>query len=287
MNAYAMLPPQNRTMKYLFFKYLAALTLLVTTGCSTVHIPEGTAHKGALNNVFEQHVNEAGQVDFDGLKASPHFLNDAAYQVATADLSRLQIPEVHLAFYINGYNTLAMYHAVHSGWVPNQKIRFFLLSKLPIAGKNISLFNLENKVIRPLGDPRIHFVLNCMAADCPRLQKISYYNLDAQLDAAAREFLNQERYIRVDSTNNAVHCSKILKWYRKDFETDEQTLIQYINQYREEAIPEDYAVKWLPYDWSLNQSPPGSIKRRKTIQAAKGGLIAPDKPTDAHTPMKR
>ena len=33
----------------------------------------------------------------------------------------------------------------------------------------MSLYTFENEVIRPLGEPRVHFALNCLVRGCPRL----------------------------------------------------------------------------------------------------------------------
>ena len=33
------------------------------------------------------------------------------------------------------------------------------------------------------------------------------------------------------------------------------SLIEYCNRYRDEPIPTDYAVEFIPYDWTLNAQP--------------------------------
>jgi hypothetical protein len=240
----------------LFNLFAAGLLLAFASGCSTTHhiLPSPVLEGNHWDAVLKQHVNPAGQINFDALKQEPEQLIASAFYVADHQPDKRTTANETLAFYLNGYNTLAMYHAVHARVKPEQKIRFFLLSKLPIEGKAVSLYTLENKLIRPLGDPRIHFALNCMVRDCPRLLQVPYraQTLDEQLDAAAREFLNSEKHIRVNAENSTVHCSRILKWYRKDFETAETNLLQYINRYREQKIPEDYKIAWLPYDWALN-----------------------------------
>ncbi|MEO8269711.1 MAG: DUF547 domain-containing protein [Aureliella sp.] len=38
----------------------------------------------------------------------------------------------------------------------------------------VSLNGIENDVLRPMGDPRIHFALVCAARGCPRLQNRAY-----------------------------------------------------------------------------------------------------------------
>src|SRR5258708_24709809 len=84
------------------------------------------------------------------------------------------------------------------GWFG--RIRFFVLRKFTMGGRAISLYRLENSVIRPLGDPRVHFALNCMSVSCPRLPQSAFTAnaLDEQLAAAAREFAAEKRNVDVN-----------------------------------------------------------------------------------------
>src|SRR5207248_1310678 len=68
------------------------------------------------------------------------------------------------------------------------KFTFFYLKKVTVGGKSISLYDLENDVIRPLGEERVHFALNCMAVSCPRLPRTAFTAdaLEQQLDTATR-----------------------------------------------------------------------------------------------------
>jgi hypothetical protein len=42
---------------------------------------------------------------------------------------------------------------------------FFYLRKFNVGGNAISL--CDNRIIRPIGDERVHFALNCMVVSCP------------------------------------------------------------------------------------------------------------------------
>ena len=48
-----------------------------------------------------------------------------------------------------------------------------------------------------------------------------------------------------------------MKFYTKDYVESgkKQDLIAYVNQFRDEKIPEDYKVKFIKYDWTINQQP--------------------------------
>ena len=131
----------------------------------------------------------------------------------------------HLAFYLNAYNALAMYGVLDAG-VPKRfgwlgRIRFFVLRKFTMGGRTISLYSLENSVIRALGDPSVHFALNCMSVSCPRLLQSAFTAsaLDKQLDTVAREFVAEKRNVDVDDDRKELRVSAIFKFYTKDFLT--------------------------------------------------------------------
>jgi hypothetical protein len=44
------------------------------------------------------------------------------------------------------------------------------MSRVGRGGMN--LFDLEHKIIRPFGDPRIHAGINCASGGCPRLRQV-------------------------------------------------------------------------------------------------------------------
>src|SRR5215831_17785043 len=123
-----------------------------------------------------------------------------------------RFPDKHsrLAFYINAYNALAMYGVVQAG-VPESlsgltKLTFFYLRTFTVGGKSISLSKFENDVIRPLGDERVHFALNCVVVSCPRLPRVAFSAavLDGQLDTAARSFIGDTRNVWIEHAKREV-----------------------------------------------------------------------------------
>ena len=78
--------------------------------------------------------------------------------------------------------------------------------------------------------------------------------LDRELDVEARRFLSEPRNVEVDAVRGTVRLSSILKFYTEDFLAQAPSLIAYTNRYRADAIPEGYAVRFIPYDWTLNQT---------------------------------
>lgn len=245
---------------------LGALALLVSACATKVPLPSVSTNdlqgdgdpKAAWAQVLAQHVNVQGQVDYAALAAQPQDLETWVAYIAQVSPEnqpeRFASKDEQLAYYLDAYNGLAMYGVLRSGVVPAQKVRFFLLRKYTIGGKETSLYTWENKVIRPLGEPRIHFALNCMAASCPRLPQAPWEEerLEQQLEAAAVEFFNDERHLRVDAEQGVVYLSEILDFFPEDFLAVAPSLIDYVNRYRHPPIPSDYRIEFIPYDWTVN-----------------------------------
>lgn len=213
--------------------------------------------------VLQRHVDAAGRVDFAGLKRDRADLDRVVGFIAAVDPAsapaRFPSPASRLAYDINAYNALAM-SGVLEGGVPTRfralgRLWFFLLRRVAIGGRSTSLYNFENGVIRPLGDPRVHFALNCMAVSCPRLPRVAFTGkaLDRELDQAARAFIAEARNLRLDPQRRVVSLSAIFDLYAKDFLAQAPSLIGYINRYRDEPIPLDYRVEFLEYDWTINR----------------------------------
>ena len=139
-------------------------------------------------------------------------------------------------------------------WGAARRVVFFGVKRFAVGGERMSLYTLENDVIRPLGDERVHFALNCMSVSCPRLPREPFRpaGLDKLLDAKAREFFGERRNLEVLPERRRVRVSGILKFYREDFLAKSPTIIAYINRYASSAIPDDYEVEFIDYDWTVN-----------------------------------
>ena len=226
-------------------------------------------------------VNERGEVDFRALARDradlDTFLDYVAHAGPRSTPGSFTNREAKLAYYINAYNALAMFNIIDSDFPRSlsglTKVKFFGWKRFAIDGERMSLYTLENDVIRPQGDERVHFALNCMSVGCPRLPRVPFQaeNLDRQLDAEAREFFGEKRNLQIDSGRKLVRVSSILKFYTGDFLARMPTLIAYINLYASTQIPGDYHVEFIDYDWTVNdpRRDKGSSLFRGLIAAAR------------------
>ncbi|WP_454753976.1 DUF547 domain-containing protein [Cupriavidus necator] len=108
----------------------------------------------------------------------------------------------------------------------------------------MTLYTYENSVIRPLGDERVHFALNCMVRGCPQLpnEPFSAEHLDTQLDEATRRFFSEPRNLQVDLAARTVRVSSILDFYKDDFLKRNPTLNAYINRYAPVRLPQGMEI---------------------------------------------
>ena len=218
--------------------------------------------------VLAQHVDAEGRTDFRALAGDRTALDRVVRAIGT--ISPATAPQLFptgqdvLAYHINAYNALAMHGVVDEG-IPDgftsflKRARFFKFRAVTIGGLKTSLYDYENDIIRPLGEPRVHFALNCMVRDCPRLPREPFLGttLDVQLEAATREFFSREIHLRRRDDTREVWVSEILKFYTGDFVSSgkPQDLAEYINRYVQQPIPAAYRVRFIPYDWTINQRP--------------------------------
>ena len=255
-----------------FFDRVGFLALGLIAFLSTATAVPATDHPpAAMTNrdwealwtkVLSRHVDEDGRIDFAGLGANRSDLDRVVAFVAAIDPGsapdRFASRQSRLAYYVNAYNALAMHGVLEAG-VPNglgglRKFSFFYFRTFTIGGQSISLYDFENKIIRPLGEERVHFALNCMVVSCPRLPRHAFAPdpLDSQLDAAARAFIGEDRNVHLDPARREVWLSAIFDFYTEDFLGKSPNLMGYVNRYRAAPIPEDFKVRFLEYDWTVN-----------------------------------
>ncbi|MBC7642278.1 MAG: DUF547 domain-containing protein [Flavobacterium sp.] len=201
---------------------------------------------------LKKYVSESGNVSYDKIKKKE--IDDIAenflYKTPTNSWSK----DDKLAFYINLYNVFTLKSVVDNYPIKSIKDIVGVWDKDFIAlGKTIySLGDIENKILRKMSEPRIHFAVNCASFSCPKLNNEPYTSekLDKQLDLAAREFINDKTKNII--SENDLKISSIFNWFGDDFKK-QGSLIEFLNKYSKIKINKKSPVKFLDYNWSLNK----------------------------------
>jgi hypothetical protein len=162
-----------------------------------------------------------------------------------------------MTFYLNAYNAWILHEALvkyPTASVKDPLSTFFIARKITVAGQQTSFKALEDNVIRKLGEPRVHFALNCASRSCPPLNREAFSGpkLEEQFEKLAKGYVNSEKGVKYSAGSKSAELSKIFDWYRDDFKRDGGPLA-FINKRRAIPIPNDAKISYQEYDWGLNE----------------------------------
>lgn len=176
------------------------------------------------------------------------------------------------AFWLNTYNAWVQRALAQDLSRLDRRWRFFRAKRVPVAGRALSLDDIEHGLLRrsrlKLGlgylpnpfagpferrfrvderDQRIHFALNCGAVSCPPIAAYDPARIDAQLETAAVGYL--EETVEYAPEPGVVEVPRLFSWYRGDFGGKSGT-VAFLRGYG--LVPDDAtpSVSYRPYDWS-------------------------------------
>ncbi|HEY9761002.1 MAG TPA: DUF547 domain-containing protein [Trichocoleus sp.] len=223
------------------------------------------------DTLLRTYVNDRGQVDYQRWKAeATEVLDTWLASLAPLYLENLSQAEA-LALLLNLYNALTIQQVLRqypiasirpkilgvSNWLAF--LRFFTKSVYQVNEKSVSLNGIEHGILRKqFVEPRIHFALVCASIGCPLLRPQAYRleTVYDKLEEDAQRFIQNPNKVHYDATSNVLYCSRIFKWYGKDFLKVAPSVPAYIGNYLAPNTPLDKSasIQYLPYDWSLNQT---------------------------------
>ncbi len=174
-----------------------------------------------------------------------------------------------LSFWVNVYNIMAV--KIISDHYPVKSIQdigtwFDLVWNKNagiVGGKAYSLNDIEHRILRKMGDPRIHAAIVCASVSCPDLATFSYKpeDISEQLDNRFKDLLaNKTKGFFVHQTEEVIYISQIFKWFKKDFQ-QAGGIINILNKYAPADKMEDlkhlesgkYSLRYFDFNWSLNE----------------------------------
>jgi hypothetical protein len=186
-------------------------------------------------------------------------------RLEAVDVDRLSRPQQY-AYWVNLYNAATI--EVVLGAYPVKSILNIKDGLFPtgpwdrkvltVKGMKLSLNNIEHGILRPIfKDPRTHFAVNCASVGCPNLALTAYEagNLDAQLDVAARAYVNDPRGFQVK--DGRLVASRIFDWYGSDFGGPTGVLAfarRYADPQTAKLIAGRTKIDSYDYDWSINET---------------------------------
>ncbi|MGH7548355.1 MAG: VTT domain-containing protein [Gemmatimonadales bacterium] len=250
--------------------WVALVTLALSPGSARA---QGLVDHAAFTAILRDHVRGA-LVDYAGLERDSTRLGAYLDRLAAVDSLTLAAAnhDTRLALWINAYNACMLQRVI--AHYPIKKAGFprslrntvagrpansvwqiqdpFTRRHCRVAGALRSQDDIEHGIIRPMGDPRIHFAVNCASRSCPVLAAEAYVpeHVDEQLDAAVRRFVaDTSQFSLREGPPSVLTVNKVLDWYGEDFGGPEGVK-RFFARYAE--LPRDMALRFFDYDWALN-----------------------------------
>lgn len=206
------------------------------------------------DDLLKKYVVKGGSVNYKGLKQNSTtlriYLKSLENHIPDSSWSK----EEKLAFWMNVYNAYTVKIIIDNYPIKSIKdikapwdYRFIKIGK-----KWYTLNDVEHKILRKMGEPRIHFGINCASFSCPPLLNKAFTpkNVNDELDKLAVTFINDTK--RNTITTNKIEISKLFSWFGKDFKT-QGSLIDFLNKYSKITISPNALKSYKKYNWNLNE----------------------------------
>ena len=155
----------------------------------------------AWDALLKKYVDAQGQVAYQAWKNSAgdsQVLDAYINSLSRANTQTQASREAKLAFWINAYNAVTVKGILReypTTSIRNHTAKVFGYNiwqdlMLTVGNSTYSLEDMEHKVLRKMGEPRVHFAIVCASYSCPRLLNEAYVaaRLEKQLTINTRVF---------------------------------------------------------------------------------------------------
>ena len=242
-----------------------------------------TPRQSTLDQLLDLYVRD-GFVYYRALKADRAKLDGYVSQAAAENIARFSRDE-QVAFWLNAYNALVLRTVIdhypiqgHAPAYPSKSIRqipgAFEGVQHRVAGRTVTLDDIEKKVLPEFHDPRVYLALGRGAIGSGRLRSEAYVpaRLDTQLSEMVAECTSRPVCAQIDRNGNKILASAIFSWREKEFSATysdkapaafaarspiERAILSLVEPKllaaeRQLFAQNTFQVVFEPFDWSLN-----------------------------------
>jgi hypothetical protein len=203
-------------------------------GVSSAFFPAAQSGGDALHQPFDQLLDlnvRDGLVYYRALKSERGRLDRyvASLNVPAATYDKWS-REDKLAFWLNGYNALVLRTVIDhypikgkAADYPSGSIRqisgAFERAKHRLAGRSLTLDEIEKTVLPEFKDPRVYLALGRGAVGSGRLRSEAYTSarVAQQLDAVQSEFVGERQMLNIDRLTGQMSVTPLISWHEKEF----------------------------------------------------------------------
>lgn len=232
-------------MRWLCFFFLLCITHQLK-GQKSIHSLWTTALK--------EYVDEEGKVNYSDWKKDTKLLDDYISSLEENPPAEYWTKNDSLAYFINAYNAVTV--KLILDYYPLKSIRKLVtpwrFKRFKLNDKKISLNHIEHQILRKMKEPRIHFAINCASVSCPKLRNRAYYahSMEQQLEEVTKGFINDPKRNQLNQQEMVI--SRIFQWFGGDFGSKKERRT-FIRKYANQPIDINAKIRFLNYDWQLNE----------------------------------
>lgn len=278
-------------MRYSRLNVVAIVTALIAVNPLTRGMPraQGGAPSEALHRPLDQILDvnvRDGLVYYRALRSERGRLDR---YIASLNMPAAAVDgwsrEHRMAFWLNAYNAIVLqtvinHYPIHgaSKSYPANSIRqipgAFEQAKYRVAGRGVTLDEIEKTVLPSFKEPRLYLALGRGALGSGRLRSEAFTGdrLAKQLDDIQREFVSVASMLRIDRTAGQMSVTPIVSWHEAEFvgaydkgpggtfaqrSPIERAVIAFVAPHllpleKEFLQKNEFRVTYHPFDWRLN-----------------------------------
>lgn len=240
--------------------------------------------RGGYDLLLDTYVRD-GLVYYRALKSDRAKLDAFLSAVGGASIDGVTRNDA-IAFWLNAYNALVLRTVIdhypilqRTREYPARSIRqipgAFERTPRRVAGRSITLDQIEQTVLPSFNDPRVFLALGRGAVGSGRLRSEAFTgaNLERQLADVAVECVRRAQCVDLDRGANSLRVSSIFAWRERDFTATfaagaaaafssrsplERAVLAFmaptlLTTEREFIEQNQFRVHVIPFDWSLNE----------------------------------
>ena len=262
---------------------ILVLTLVTAVVVSRAHETSVDARRRNLDQLLDLYVRD-GYVYYRALRQDRQLLDAYVDGLATVSIDSAPRDE-RLAFWLNAYNALVLRTVIDHVPIP-QRSRDYppgSIRQIPgaferltrrVAGRSVTLDQIEQTILPGFQDARVYFALGRGAVGGGRLRSEAFMaaGLERQLSDVASECVSRAQCVAIDRALNKVMVSSIFSWREKEFSGaygDKAALVfqsrspieravlafvepKLLTRERDFLTKNEFRVEYVPFDWSLN-----------------------------------
>ena len=259
---------------------IAALALLALAAPKA---QQSTIVLAPFDPILDTYVRD-GYVYYRALKIERRRIDEYVRQLAASDVDKRTRDE-QVAFWLNAYNAIVLQTVVDSYPAPRRSNEYpprsirqapGAFERLPhrVAGRTLTLDQIEQTILPKFNDPRVYFALGRGAVGGGRLRSESFAadTIEKQLAEVAIECVTRAECIQADAASNKLMASAIFSWHEKEFVAAyadkaaplyasrspiERAILAFVapkllQTERDFLEKNTFQLVYKPFDWSLN-----------------------------------